>query len=171
MDRVKRKEILHQLAIKDLAEFRKNLPVDENFFPKLFDFIDEKLSEQDCQNDFTIASKFCDKLHIDKQVLFSWLNEQGQVCDCEILNLEDAFEYLNPPISKPASKTQIKKQKLNSLKTDYSFCIDKVPSPWTLTETILDLHRAGESPKVIANIFELTSKQVKDAIDFHRNAA
>ena len=138
MDRVKRKEILHQLAIKDLAEFRKNLPVDENFFPKLFDFIDEKLSEQDCQNDFTIASKFCDKLHIDKQVLFSWLNEQGQVCDCEILNLEDAFEYLNPPISKPASKTQIKKQKLNSLKTDYSFCIDKVPSPWTLTETILD---------------------------------
>ena len=71
MDRVKRKEILHQLAIKDLAEFRKNLPVDENVFPKLFDFIDEKLSEQDCQNDFTIASKFCDKLHIDKQVLFS----------------------------------------------------------------------------------------------------
>lgn len=40
-----------------------------------------------------------------------------------------------------------------------------------LTETIFDLHRAGESPKVIANIFELTSKQVKDAIDFHLKAA
>lgn len=40
-----------------------------------------------------------------------------------------------------------------------------------LTETVFDLYRAGEPLKVIANIFELTSKQVKDAIDFHRNAA
>jgi len=40
-----------------------------------------------------------------------------------------------------------------------------------LAETIFDLHRAGESPKVITNIFELTSKQVKDAIDFHLRAA
>ena len=40
-----------------------------------------------------------------------------------------------------------------------------------LTETVYDLHRAGESSKVIANIFELTSKQVKDAIDFHLKAA
>ena len=40
-----------------------------------------------------------------------------------------------------------------------------------LTETVFDLYRAGEPLKVIANIFELTLKQVKDAIDFHRNAA
>lgn len=138
MDKVKRKEILNQLATRNLAEFRKTLPVDENIFPKLFDFLDEKLSENDCQNDFTIASKFCDKHHIAKQVLFNWLNEQGQACDCEILNLEDAFEYLNPPISKPASKTHIKKQKINSLKTEFDFFVDKVPPPWNLTETILD---------------------------------
>jgi len=137
MDKVRRKEILNQLAEKNLAEFRRDLPVDENIFPKLFDFIDEKLSEDNCQNDFTIASKFFDKENIDKQVLFSWLNEQGAAFDCEILNLEDLFQYLNPPISKPVSKSQIKKQKLNNLKTDYGFCIDKVPSPWVLTETIL----------------------------------
>lgn len=137
MDKVRRKEILNQLAEKNLAEFGKDLPVDENTFQKLFDFIDEKLSEQDCQNNFTITSKFCDREHIDKKVFFSWLNEQGAACDCEILNLEDSFQYLNPPISKPVSKTKIKKQKLNSLKTDYGFCIDKVPSPWVLTETIL----------------------------------
>ncbi len=40
-----------------------------------------------------------------------------------------------------------------------------------LTETVFDLYRAGEPLKVIANIFELTSKQVKDAIDFHLNVA
>lgn len=137
MDKVKRKEILHQLTERNLAEFRKTLPVDENIFPRLFDFIDEKLSEVDCLNNFKIASKFCDSKHIEKQVLFSWLNEQGAACDCEILNLEDVFQYLIPPISKSEIKLQIKKQKLNSLKTDYSFCIDKVPSPWVLTETIL----------------------------------
>src|ERR1035437_1716208 len=126
MDKVRRKEILHQLAEKDLAEFRKDLPVDEKIFPKLFDFIDEKLSEQDCQNDFTIASNFCNKQNIDKQILFGWLNEQGAACDCEILNLEDAFQYLNPPVPKPIGGTQIKKQKLNSLKKNFGFYIDKI---------------------------------------------
>jgi len=136
MDKARRKEILNQLEEKKLAEFRKSLPVDENSFPKLFDFVDEMLSEVDCQNDFTIAIKFCNREYIDKQALLNWLNEQGAACDCEILNLEDAFQYLIPPTSKPESKPPIKKQKLNSLKTDYNFCIDKVPSPWVLTETI-----------------------------------
>ena len=137
MDKERRKEILNQLAENNLAEFRKDLPVDENLFPKFFYFIDQKLSENNCKNDFAIASKFCDTEHINKQGLFSWLNKQGAACDCEILNLEDSFQYLNPPIYKPVSKTQIKKQKLNSLKTDYDFCIKKIPSPWVLTETIL----------------------------------
>lgn len=138
MDKARRKELLQQLAEKNLLAFRKSLPVDEHIFPKLFEFIDEKLSVQGCQNNFAIANMFCDEHHIDKQVLFKWINEQGQGCDCEILNLEDIFQYLNPPTFKPVSKTPAKKQKLNSLKTDYGFCINNIPSPWVLTETIFD---------------------------------
>ena len=138
MDKLRRKEILNKLAEKNLSDFRRDLPFDEKIFPKLFDFIEQKLSNEVCQNDFTNASKFCDKYHIDKQVLFGWLNEQGQACDCEILNLEDMFQYLDIPISKPLIKTLTKKQKLISLKTDYNFYIEKVPSPWILTETILN---------------------------------
>jgi len=138
MEKVKRKRVLNQLAKKDLAEFRKVLPISESVFPKLFDFLDNQLSEQDCQDNFAIAGKFCEKHNIDKQLLFDWLHEQGQACDCEILNLQDAFEYLKPPVTKTPVKAAIKKQKLNSLTTDFGFRIDRVTSPWILTETLLE---------------------------------
>lgn len=40
-----------------------------------------------------------------------------------------------------------------------------------LTETIFNLHRGGESADFIARIYDLTPRQVQDAITFHRNAA
>jgi hypothetical protein len=138
MDKAQRKKILDELAEKDLMEFRQNLPINEELFPKLFDFVDEKLSEQKCKNDFTIASIFVEQQNIDKGKLFNWFCEQGIGCDCEILNLEDSFEYLNPPILRPIKKTELKKQKLNQLQTDFGFAINKVPAPWVLTETISD---------------------------------
>lgn len=65
--------------------------------------------------------------------IFTWSHETGKV-----EKVADSIEELNFPTSKPIAEAQAKKQKLNSLKTDYGFCIDKVPSPWTLTETILN---------------------------------
>lgn len=40
-----------------------------------------------------------------------------------------------------------------------------------LTETVFHLYKGGESTNVIANIYDLTLEQVKDAIYYHRNAA
>jgi uncharacterized protein (DUF433 family) len=40
-----------------------------------------------------------------------------------------------------------------------------------LTETVFNLHRGGESADFIARIYDLTPRQVQDAITFHRNAA
>lgn len=137
MDKAKRKEILNQLAEKNALEFKNGVPFEETLFPKLFDFIDNKLSEEDCNNDFRFAKEFCEITKIDKKLLFNWLNEQGQCCDCEILNLEDAFQHLSQIEKKPKVQIQNKKQKLNNLTTDFGFSIDKIISPWTLTETIL----------------------------------
>ena len=40
------------------------------------------------------------------------------------------------------------------------------------TETVFDLHRGGEPTDVIARIYDLTAKQVRDALSYHyRNAA
>ncbi len=139
MDKVKRKEILHQLTEKNLAEFRKGLPIDEKIFPRLFNFLDVELGENGCDHTTVLTKKFLDSNGVkNTTVVINWLADIGGFCDCEILvNVEDQFQYLNPPIFKPLSKTQIKKQKLNSLKIDYGFCIDKIPSPWVLTEIIL----------------------------------
>lgn len=40
-----------------------------------------------------------------------------------------------------------------------------------LTETVFNLYRGGESSDFIARIYNLTEDQVKDAINYHRNAA
>lgn len=139
MDKVRRKEILHQLAKKNLADFRKGLPIDEKIFPRLFDFLDVELGKSGCGHNTLLTKKFLDSNGVkNTTAVIDWLANNGGFCDCEILaNVEDQFQYLNSLISKPASKTQIKKQKLNSLKTDFGFCIHQVPSPWILTETIV----------------------------------
>lgn len=40
-----------------------------------------------------------------------------------------------------------------------------------LTETVFNLYRGGESADFIARVYDLTTRQVQDAINFHRNAA
>ena len=139
MDKARKKEILHELAEKNLTDFRKGLPIDEKIFPRLFDFLDVELGENNCNHTTVLTRNFLDSNGIkNTTAVIGWLADNGGYCDCEILaNVEGQFQYLNPPISKPVNNTQVKKQKLNSLKTDYGFRIGKVPSPWVLTETIL----------------------------------
>jgi hypothetical protein len=138
MDKKERKEILNQIAEKELIEFRNGLPVEENIFPKLFDFLDAELGKKGCNHSTILTKTFLEKNELSNSTdVIEWLADNGGFCDCEILaNVEDLFEYLNPPIKKPFPSNQIKKQKLDSLKTDFGFCIEKIPSPWTLTETI-----------------------------------
>lgn len=63
--------------------------------------------------------------------IFSWFHETG-----EIKKVANNIEELNFPTSQSSQKIQVKKQKLKALKTDNGFCIDNIPSPWTLIETI-----------------------------------
>ncbi len=39
------------------------------------------------------------------------------------------------------------------------------------TETVFDLHRGGESPEHIARLYDLTNKQVADALAYHNRKA
>ena len=116
MDKGRRKEILHQLAENNLAEFRKGLPIDEKIFPRLFDFLDVELGEDGCDHTTVLTKKFLDNNGVENTTaVIDWLADNDGFCDCEILaNVEKQFQYLNPPISKPVSKTQIEKQKLSS---------------------------------------------------------
>ena len=136
MDKKKRKEILEQLAKEKLIEFRQSLPVNENTFSKLFDFLDDELEKHGCDHSSSITKTFLQKNGISNIIeVTEWLAQNGGYCDCEILaNVEDLFNYLDQPKSNPVVKKDIQKQKINSLKTDFNFCIEKIPSPWNLTE-------------------------------------
>jgi hypothetical protein len=60
MDKVRRKELLNELAENKLADFRKGLPVDEKLFPRLFDFLDVELGGNGCDHTTLLTKKFLD---------------------------------------------------------------------------------------------------------------
>lgn len=138
MDKEKRKEILKQLAQQELIKFRKSLPINESIFPKLFDFLDLELENHGCSHTSTLTKTFLQKNGILNIIeVTEWLADNGGYCDCEILaNVEDLFDYLNQKQINPIPKKDISKQKINSLKTDFGFSIEEIPSPWNLIETI-----------------------------------
>lgn len=138
MDKSKRKKLLDELAEKGQIIFRQNLPMDETLFARLFDFIDEKLFERACNNDFAIASIFIEDNLIDKGKLFDWFYENGVGCDCEILNLEDDFSYLYSQDIINEKRPLAQNRKIKELITDFGFQIEKIPAPWILFETISD---------------------------------
>lgn len=135
MDKKKRKELSKQREKEELIEFRQSLPINENIFPKLFDFLDDEL-KHGCDHSSVITKTFLQKNGVSNiSEVIEWLSENGGYCDCEILaNVEDLFDYLNPPKINSIAKKDIHKQKINSLKTDFGFQIEKVPSPWNLIE-------------------------------------
>lgn len=129
-------KFLDEIQEKELIEFRVHLPFDEKYFPKLFDFIDQKLSNAKCSNDYKFTKIFCTKNKLDFEKLTAWLqnDDNGYYCDCEVLNLEDAFQYLTPKKKIVLKKTDWSTRKLSSLQTDFGFHIIKIESPWHLKE-------------------------------------
>lgn len=136
MDKKERSNFLNKLQDNELQEFRANLPFDEKYFPKLFDFIDQKLSNSNCTNNYKFAEIFCKKNKLNFEKLVVWLQQEDHqyYCDCEVLNLEDAFQYLAPKKKIVIKKKDWSTRKLSSLKTDFGFQITKVESPWVLKE-------------------------------------
>lgn len=93
-EKERRKQIQRELQEKMQAEFEKNLPISREFFQKLFDFLDEKLEKNDCDNDLKMTKQFLESQHIQNmEEVENWLKENGGFCDCEVLNnVEESFE-------------------------------------------------------------------------------
>lgn len=134
MDKADKKKLLNELKEKKIIEFRRGLPMDEIFFPKLFDYVSEQLENRPCLHDLSITSEFCKLNNIEEEKLFGWLKENGGYCDCEIFNAEDLFEYLEPALPIMTKKNGIQKKKITSLQSQ-GIAVNKIPSPWILFET------------------------------------
>lgn len=121
-----------------LSNFKISLPMSEALFSELFDFLDIELGKKGCNHTVILTRQFLEERQIlDSSKIVAWLANHGGCCDCEVLgNVEDLFDYLGySDEEKSIHHTQIKKQKLSSLKTDFGFSINSIPSPWTLIET------------------------------------
>jgi hypothetical protein len=159
MDKKERKEKQDQLAEKNLAEFKKSLPIDQNTFAKLIDFLDAELGEKGCNRTILLTKTFLEKHGVSNVAdVIEWLTENGGGCDCEVFaSFEDLFEEPNPPTRKPLAINQLKKQKITSLQTEAGFSIDNIPAPWILTETLLGDEKThhfqlGKSTNCIAHL-------------------
>ena len=90
----RRKQIKKELREKARLEFDQSLPISRSEFQNLFDFLDEKLSENECDDSLKLTIEFLNKSGIQNiNEIENWLQENGGYCDCEVLgNVEEMFE-------------------------------------------------------------------------------
>ena len=90
----RRKQIKKELREKAKLEFENSLPISRENFIQLFDFLDNKLGEHDCDDSLKLTTEFLkdNKIENIDEIKF-WLQENGGYCDCEVLgNVEEMFE-------------------------------------------------------------------------------
>ena len=94
MDKARKKELLKAYADEQRQSFKDNLPMDEELFWNLFDYVDEKLETNDgCDHSLTFTREFLEKQSVDVESVLAWIINEGGGCDCEVLyNVEERFE-------------------------------------------------------------------------------
>jgi malonyl CoA-acyl carrier protein transacylase len=92
-EKQRRKELLDAMKTKSREEFIKNLPMGIEKFKRLFDYLDEELSENDCDDTNKLTRDFLEKNGQQNiETVLEWLADHGGYCDCEILaNVEELF--------------------------------------------------------------------------------
>ncbi|MBC5773157.1 DUF2695 domain-containing protein [Pontibacter sp. KCTC 32443] len=91
----RQKQLRAELKIKEKENFLNSLPIPADQFKELFDFLDEKLEQDGCDDTLSLTKSYLDKQGIENEKVVSWLEENGGYCDCEVLaNVEEKFENL-----------------------------------------------------------------------------
>ena len=93
-EKERRRQIRKELQEKAQIEFEKSLPISHEIFQNLFDFLDGKIEENDCDDSLKMTKQFLETNHITNiEEVENWLKENGVFCDCEVLyNVEEKFE-------------------------------------------------------------------------------
>ncbi len=78
-----------QLSGDERERFIENLPAARERVEDLFDYLDVRLSKDECAHDLKFTMQFLMENRLSMPTFMSWLNENGAYCDCEILqNIE-----------------------------------------------------------------------------------
>ncbi|MGE6395838.1 DUF2695 domain-containing protein [Chryseobacterium sp. M5] len=94
IEKARRKQIQRELQEKARIKFEQSLPTSRELFQNLFDFLDEVLEKNTCDDSLKLTKQFLNSQNIqNREEVENWLKENGGFCDCEVLyNVEELFE-------------------------------------------------------------------------------
>lgn len=85
-EKARRKELLHSLRNHERQKTRDGFPAPILALKVLFDFMDGRLSQDDCDDTLRFAREYLRQSSLDENLVVKWLEEHGGYCDCEALN-------------------------------------------------------------------------------------
>ena len=91
-EKEQRKHIRDRLKQQERDSFVQSLPVNQEVFKHLFDYLDAQLQLHGCNHTDMLTREFLANNCVKTEEVIEWLNEHGGFCDCEVLlNVEDEF--------------------------------------------------------------------------------
>lgn len=85
-EKARRKEKVRALQDQQRQRIREGLPAPVLVLKKLFDYVDLRLSNNECDNSLRFTREFLRRNAIDESRVIVWLEEYDGHCDCEVLN-------------------------------------------------------------------------------------
>ena len=93
MNKDEKRKALGEYKRRQKEAFLSSLPMPAELFKELFDYLDEELSVESCQDDLRLTRAFLESQGCDTEAVLEWLEENGGGCDCEVLgNIEEKFD-------------------------------------------------------------------------------
>lgn len=91
----RQKQLKAELKRKEKENFLNTLPMSTDRFTELFNYLDEQLQQEGCDDTLSLTESYLGEQDIEHERVVSWLRENGGYCDCEVLaNVEEKFEQL-----------------------------------------------------------------------------
>lgn len=84
---VRKREVenLAQMNGEELEVFLENLPAGQYDIEDLFDFLEHKLENEECNHSLRFAMQFMMENRLNFPKLSAWLQQNGGFCDCKVL--------------------------------------------------------------------------------------
>lgn len=89
----RRAALVQGMVEEDTKKAIEAMPLSLQNLGELFDYLDEELSEHDCDHTCRMTMNFLSSKKLDAESILPWLGEYGGNCDCEVLaNVEESWE-------------------------------------------------------------------------------
>lgn len=102
----RRREIVHALRDQERQKAREGFPAPILTLKGLFDFLDLRLSESECDDTLRFTQDYIRRNDMDERLTVEWCEQNGGFCDCEVLdNVEPTVAEAVPGYDRIGNET------------------------------------------------------------------